>query len=103
AEDGIRDRNVTGFRRVLFRSWLATLERIGKIDAAVIVPGHGEPCGRSYLARQAEIIQAWIGAVEDFVRRGLSEEEALKEPTPPEIGRASCREGGVTEVGGGWR
>jgi cyclase len=62
--------------------WLATLKRIGEIDAAVIVPGHGEPCDRAYLAEQAEIIEAWIGAVEDFVRRGLSEEEALKQPAP---------------------
>ena len=62
--------------------WLATLKRIGEIDAAVIVPGHGEPCDRGYLAEQAEIIEAWIGAVEDFVRRGLSEEEALKQPAP---------------------
>jgi cyclase len=62
--------------------WLATLKRIGEIDAAVIVPGHGEPCDRGYLATQAEIIEAWIGTVEDFVRRGLSEEEALKQPAP---------------------
>ena len=62
--------------------WLAALKRIGAIDAAVIVPGHGEPCDRGYLAEQAEIIETWIGAVEDFVRRGLTEEEALKEPAP---------------------
>ncbi len=62
--------------------WLAALKRIEQIDAAVIVPGHGEPCDRSYLKRQAEIIEAWVGAVEDFVRRGLTEEEALKEPAP---------------------
>jgi cyclase len=62
--------------------WLAALKRIEQIDAAVIVPGHGEPCDRSYLKQQAEIIEAWVGAVEDFVRRGLTEEEALKEPAP---------------------
>ena len=62
--------------------WLAALKRIEEIDAAVIVPGHGEPCASGYLKEQAEIIEAWIGAVEDFVRRGLSEEEALKEPAP---------------------
>jgi glyoxylase-like metal-dependent hydrolase (beta-lactamase superfamily II) len=62
--------------------WLAALKRIGAIDAAVIVPGHREPCARGYLKEQAEIIETWIGAVEDFVRRGLTEEEALKEPAP---------------------
>ena len=62
--------------------WLAALERIGAIDAAVIVPGHGEPCDRGYLKEQAEIIEHWVGGVEDFVRRGLTEEQALKEPAP---------------------
>ena len=62
--------------------WLTALQRIGEIDATVIVPGHGEPCDRSYLKEQAAIIQGWIDAVEDFVRRGLTEEEALKEPAP---------------------
>jgi cyclase len=62
--------------------WLDALERIGAIDAAVIVPGHGEPCDHSYVKTQAEIIEAWVGAVEDFVRRGLTEEEALTQPAP---------------------
>lgn len=62
--------------------WLGALKRIGQFDAAVIVPGHGEPCGHGYLAEQAAIIEAWIGAVEDFVRRGLTEEEALAQPAP---------------------
>jgi hypothetical protein len=48
----------------------------------VIVPGHGEPCDGRYLATQAEVIEGWVGAVEDMVRRGLSEEEALREPAP---------------------
>jgi cyclase len=62
--------------------WLAALERIGELDAAVIVPGHGEPCDRGYLRTQAEVIERWIGAVEDVVRRGLTEEEALRQPAP---------------------
>jgi cyclase len=64
--------------------WLATLERIRSIDAAVIVPGHGEPCDHSYLAVQAQIIEDWVGAVEGFVRRGMTEEEALAQP-PPDV------------------
>jgi hypothetical protein len=31
-----------------------------------IVPGRGEPCGKSYLAQQAQIINKWIGVVEDL-------------------------------------
>ena len=62
--------------------WLATLDRIGQLDVDVIVPGHGEPCDKRYLAEQARVIHNWISAMEDVVRRGLSEEEALAEPLP---------------------
>ncbi len=62
--------------------WIDTLDRIGQLDADTIVPGHGEPCGKAYLAEQARVIQNWIGALEDVVRRGLSEEEALAEKLP---------------------
>jgi cyclase len=60
--------------------WLEALDRIGQLDVEVIVPGHGEPCDRRYLKEQAQIIENWIGAVEDLVQRGLTEEEALAEP-----------------------
>jgi len=60
--------------------WLAALEAIGALDVEVIVPGHGEPCDKSYLAQQAQIIHNWIGVVEGYVRRGLSEDEAVAEP-----------------------
>ena len=59
---------------------IATLERIGKMDVDVIVPGHGEPCGTGYLAVQAQIVQDWVGAVERRVQQGLTEEEALAAP-----------------------
>lgn len=62
--------------------WLGALETIGALDIETIVPGHGEPCGKDYLAEQARILEAWIGAVEDFVRRGMTEEEALAQPAP---------------------
>ena len=59
---------------------LATLDRIGRLDIETIVPGHGEPCGKAYLAEQARIVRAWVDAVERLVQRGLTEEEALAEP-----------------------
>lgn len=62
--------------------WLEGLQRIAALDAAVIVPGHGEPCDNGYLKEQAAVIEGWIDAVEEFVRRGLTEEEALREPAP---------------------
>jgi cyclase len=62
--------------------WLRALETIGALDVSLIVPGHGEPCDKSYLAEQARVIQNWVQAMQDVVRRGLSEEEALAEPLP---------------------
>jgi cyclase len=59
---------------------LATLERIGQLDVGTIVPGHGEPCGKDYLAEQARVVQGWVDAVEQLVQRGLTEEEALAVP-----------------------
>src|ERR1051326_121555 len=60
--------------------WLAALESIRALDVDVIVPGHGEPCHKRYLAEQAQIIENWIGVVEDYIRRGLSEDEAVAAP-----------------------
>jgi cyclase len=60
--------------------WLAALRAIESLDVEAIVPGHGEPCDKGYLAQQAQIIENWIGVVEGYVRRGLSEDEAVAEP-----------------------
>jgi glyoxylase-like metal-dependent hydrolase (beta-lactamase superfamily II) len=59
---------------------IATLERMGRLDVETIVPGHGEPCGKAYLAEQTQIVQAWVDAVDRLVQRGLTEEEAVAEP-----------------------
>ncbi len=60
--------------------WLEALKRIEALGADVIVPGHGEPCDNRYLPRQAEIVQNWVGLVEDYIRRGLTEDEAVAQP-----------------------
>jgi glyoxylase-like metal-dependent hydrolase (beta-lactamase superfamily II) len=60
--------------------WLQALDRIEALDVGTIVPGHGEPCDRRYLARQRQVLHNWIGVVEEYVRRGLSEDEAVAEP-----------------------
>jgi glyoxylase-like metal-dependent hydrolase (beta-lactamase superfamily II) len=62
--------------------WLAPIEAIRALGAEIVVPGHGEPCSNDYLAQQASIIEGWVGAVEDFVRRGMTADEAVAQPTP---------------------
>jgi cyclase len=60
--------------------WLAALDALAALDVETIVPGHGEPCGKEYLKEQAQIVENWVGLVERFVDRGVSAEDALKEP-----------------------
>ncbi|MGH7091450.1 MAG: MBL fold metallo-hydrolase, partial [Stellaceae bacterium] len=60
--------------------WIDALDRIGKLDVDVIVPGHGDPCGKAYLKEQAQIVENWVGLVERFVERGLTVEDALMQP-----------------------
>jgi len=59
--------------------WLAALRALEQMDVDVIVPGHGETCDKAYLSTQAQVIESWLGIVEDFAKRGLTEEEALKQ------------------------
>ena len=62
--------------------WLAALDHIAALDVEIIVPGHGEPCGKAYLKEQAQIVENWIGFVATQVERGASPEEILKEGVP---------------------
>jgi glyoxylase-like metal-dependent hydrolase (beta-lactamase superfamily II) len=59
--------------------WLAALKSIEALDAEVIVPGHGEQCGKAYLKDQAQIVENWVGYIERFVDRGVSPEEILRD------------------------
>jgi glyoxylase-like metal-dependent hydrolase (beta-lactamase superfamily II) len=59
--------------------WLAALDRIAALDVEIIVPGHGEPCGKAYLKEQAQVIENWVGFVEAYVDRGVGPDEILKE------------------------
>ena len=53
---------------------------VRSLDVESIVPGHGDPCPKLYLKEQGQIVENWVGCVERFVERGLTAEEALKEP-----------------------
>ena len=57
-------------------AWLESLERILALDAEVIVPGHGEVCGKEGAREQGEIVGTWLDAIETLYRRGVSVDEA---------------------------
>jgi cyclase len=62
--------------------WLEALESIRALDVETIVPGHGEPCDKRYLDAQGQILRDWVGAMETMVDKGMTEDEALKQPCP---------------------
>ena len=64
--------------------WLQSLKKIGEMDVDVMVPGHGELCGKDYLDEQAGIVQGWIDAVRSAIEKGLSPEQAYAEITIPD-------------------
>jgi glyoxylase-like metal-dependent hydrolase (beta-lactamase superfamily II) len=61
------------------QEWAQTLERLSRLDASVIVPGHG-PVQRDkkYLMLVKELLESAVGQVRESVRRGLSLEETRK-------------------------
>jgi cyclase len=56
--------------------WLESLKELQELDAKVLVPGHGSICEKSYLAEMSAFIQAWIDAVSQAIKQGLSLDEA---------------------------
>jgi cyclase len=72
--------------------WLAALDRIAKLDADWVVPGHGEVVTLAYLARQRANLLDWVQAVADAVAKGWSREETVErvnfaERYPVDIGQ----------------
>jgi cyclase len=65
--------------------WLESLERLGQLDADIIVPGHGvELCNKEYLDEQANIIRNWVEVVMSAINNGLSVEEAAAKVRCPD-------------------
>ena len=72
--------------------WLKALERIEKMDADVVVPGHGEICDKGYIPELSSFIQEWVNTVKEAIAQGMSKEEAMEKislldryPMPPGI------------------
>ncbi len=56
--------------------WMEALRQMQKLDAKVLVPGHGNVCDKTYLTEMIAGIQAWIDAVAGAIKNGMSLEEA---------------------------
>ena len=61
--------------------WLETLKKMQRLDADVMVPGHGDVCGPGYLPEMMNTVQTWIDAVKEVIDQGMSLEEAQEKIT----------------------
>ena len=63
--------------------WLRTLEKIDALDAAVIVPGHGEPLrDKTLLRAHMDVMRELLKAGKDAKARGLDPDQAREEVLP---------------------
>ena len=55
--------------------WIESLKKLAKLDADVIVPGHGEICTPAYIPEMIDRVREWIDAVDVLVKKGMTLEE----------------------------
>ena len=58
--------------------WIESLKKMQELDFRVLVPGHGDVSDKTYLPKMIANIQAYIDAVSDDIKKGMSLEEAQK-------------------------
>ena len=58
--------------------WLKALDDLKALEADILVPGHGETCGKDHLDEQATFIREWVALVQDAFNQGMSKEEAME-------------------------
>jgi len=56
-------------------AWIESLKKLAKLDAEVIVPGHGEICTPAYIPEMIDRVREWIDAVDVLVKKGMTLEE----------------------------
>jgi glyoxylase-like metal-dependent hydrolase (beta-lactamase superfamily II) len=63
--------------------WLQTLEGIDRLDARILVPGHGEPLhDKALLHATMDVLRALLAAGKDARARGLDADQAKAEVLP---------------------
>ncbi len=58
--------------------WLDSLKRLDQLDVDIVVPGHGEVCGKEAFSQMSENIKDWVNAVSAAIDRGLGVEETIE-------------------------
>ncbi|MBI3126923.1 MAG: MBL fold metallo-hydrolase [Candidatus Tectomicrobia bacterium] len=58
--------------------WIDCLERVARLDARTVVPGHGKPATMNEINNLRDMLAALRGGVADARKKGMSEEEAAR-------------------------
>jgi len=59
--------------------WLESLKRLEELDVDIVVPGHGEVCGKESFSEMRRNIKDWVDMVSGTIDRGLSIDETIEE------------------------
>ncbi|HEY98217.1 MAG TPA: MBL fold metallo-hydrolase [Dehalococcoidia bacterium] len=57
--------------------WLDSLKRLEELDVDIVVPGHGEVCGKEAFSQMSIKLKDWVNAVSDAISRGLNVKETI--------------------------
>jgi cyclase len=59
--------------------WLDSLRRLDELDVDIVVPGHGEVCGKESFAKMSKKVKDWLDVVSAAIGRGLGVKETIEE------------------------
>ncbi|HUT70575.1 MAG TPA: MBL fold metallo-hydrolase [Desulfatiglandales bacterium] len=65
--------------------WISSLKRIEEMDIDIVVPGHGEVCGKSEIQQFRLFIQKCIEIVSEAIKQGMSKDQAANEISLEEL------------------
>ncbi|WP_020577781.1 MBL fold metallo-hydrolase [Actinopolymorpha alba] len=74
--DNVCEASLPSFQEAFVDEWLASLRRIAELDFDVLVPGHGEVCGKDVVTAFDQKAYALVGQVRAALDAGVSEAEA---------------------------
>lgn len=79
AGDNFTNQTQPSFGHSVPQAWVKSLKQIEELDIDVIVPGHGEICGKTEVKEFRQFVETCIKMVKDAIKRGLTKEQAAKE------------------------
>lgn len=57
--------------------WIRSLHKLRRLDAEVVIPGHGPVCTMAEIDTQISFLREWMFAISKCIAHGMSEKECL--------------------------